>query len=379
MSPALASIFREFADASQTTLYLITTLPSITLMISALLTGLVVGKKIKYKTVVIIGSLLFIIGGVAPTFFHSSLEVILIFRAVFGFGCGMLVQLGNALVTGLFQGHKRTAYIGYGQLVADGIGVVVLLLCGFLAAIDWKYSFLIFFVGLVPLVFAFFLPEPEPVSHHAIEHKPASPEQKRENRSSIWLLSLFFLIGSMIIIPIQFNISIYFADKEVGGPALSGIAVSVYTLAGAVGGMVFGQCMKRLKKPLSLFFLTGATGAVLLLLGQDTFTLMLGAALCGFMFSTSMAYGYTLVGMKVSHSSAPMVFNILQICFNLGVFLCTYFLGLVGHLFGSVLYPHLMIATGFFLLITILFLFVNPIPTRNQVTTHGSEDLAQTP
>ena len=82
--------------------------------------------------------ILFLAGGVAPAFLNNF-TTLLLSRAVFGIGIGLLSPLGNALVLGLFEGQERANMLGLGGVVMNLGGIAFQMLVGFLAAISWRY------------------------------------------------------------------------------------------------------------------------------------------------------------------------------------------------------------------------------------------------
>ena len=97
ITPALNTIMQAFPDLPISTIYLASTLPSLTVIPATIVAGMLAGDKAKYKTLAIIGIVIFILGGVAP-YFSDNFTVILIERAVFGIGLGIISPLGNALI-----------------------------------------------------------------------------------------------------------------------------------------------------------------------------------------------------------------------------------------------------------------------------------------
>lgn len=159
VTPAMNTFYEHFGDFSRETVAMISTLPNLTLVIGTLVVGAVVGKRFSFKTMAILGSVIYLIGGVAP-YFIDDLYVILGCRLLFGFGLGLIYPLSNALINGLYEGDKRATYLGYGTFMLNLGGIALQTLGGILADIDWQLVFLAHAVSLLALVCAFLLPEP---------------------------------------------------------------------------------------------------------------------------------------------------------------------------------------------------------------------------
>ena len=104
VSPAMAKLAAQFPSNNYA---LISTLPTLFIVPTTLWAGAVAGKKIRYRTISLVGILLFLIGGIAPFFLTESFTVLLVCRAVFGIGVGLRASLGNALVMQYYTGKKK--------------------------------------------------------------------------------------------------------------------------------------------------------------------------------------------------------------------------------------------------------------------------------
>lgn len=135
---------------SSTPLYiieLITTIPSLFQML-AIMFGRFIAKNIDYKNNIPLGIVLFGTGGVFPIFIQEII-LILLSRAVFGIGVGLISSSLFTLIISFFDGETRSTMIGM-QGSIGGLGSLVatfifgqLLICG------WSYSFITYFVSFI--------------------------------------------------------------------------------------------------------------------------------------------------------------------------------------------------------------------------------------
>ena len=84
---------------------------------------------------------LFVLGGVAP-YFATDFTVILLERAIFGIGLGIMSPLANSLVMGVYEGDKVASMTGMVTLAMNIGGMVLQFMGGYFAGIGWNYSFL---------------------------------------------------------------------------------------------------------------------------------------------------------------------------------------------------------------------------------------------
>ena len=158
VSPAMAKLAAQFPSNNYA---LISTLPTLFIVPTTLWAGAVAGKKIRYRTISLVGILLFLIGGIAPFFLTESFTVLLVCRAVFGIGVGLRASLGNALVMQYYTGKEQADMLGYGNLISNFGGVLLQMVAGSLAEYGWNYTFLAHLLGLFSLLLLVFQPEPE--------------------------------------------------------------------------------------------------------------------------------------------------------------------------------------------------------------------------
>lgn len=105
--PAIAYTFKNVALS---TIELMTTIPSLFVMLAILLNGFL-AKRMNHKTSLLIGLLICGIGGIIP-YFIKEIYIMLISRAIFGFGVGMINSNLLIMIVSLFDGKERSQMIG---------------------------------------------------------------------------------------------------------------------------------------------------------------------------------------------------------------------------------------------------------------------------
>ena len=137
VTPAMATLGAHYAGKDVTW---ISTLPTLFTVIATALAGSVMGKKVKYRTLAIAAGVLYLIGGCAPALFDNYAGM-LVCRAILGFGLGLMAPLGNALIVGNYKGQKQASLLGYGTLFMNGGGIILQMLGGALAEMNWQLVF----------------------------------------------------------------------------------------------------------------------------------------------------------------------------------------------------------------------------------------------
>ncbi|WP_276355791.1 MFS transporter [Cohnella caldifontis] len=90
------------------------------------------------KNILIVGLLLYIVGGIGPAL-SSSFTVILLFRAIMGISIGLISPAFNSLIAENFQGRERAKMNGY-VISITGIGGAVFLPIGGEYCFIWMES-----------------------------------------------------------------------------------------------------------------------------------------------------------------------------------------------------------------------------------------------
>ena len=163
---------------------MVSTLPSLISSFVMMFVGAIVGRKIKYRTVLILAMLCLLTGGMLPIVWNSTFYCILGARAIFGLGMGF-IGCRNALVIASFPENKRSKFLGLGVFVGNSCGVLLQIIAGWLADIGLRQSFLVYAIALLPLLLVLFcLKEPEGAKLAA---KVQDTHEKVQIKPRVWL------------------------------------------------------------------------------------------------------------------------------------------------------------------------------------------------
>lgn len=139
-SPALASIGKAFPQVNFSIIVLIATLPALFVVPFSVIGGRLVGNVVTYRSLIIIGIVIFLIGGTAP-YFMDSFTGILVMRALLGAGLGLISPIPVALIMNFFEGKELENLMGYNSVIQNIGGIVFSLLGGVLCTINWRDTF----------------------------------------------------------------------------------------------------------------------------------------------------------------------------------------------------------------------------------------------
>ncbi|HOW43432.1 MAG TPA: MFS transporter [Candidatus Omnitrophota bacterium] len=159
ISPALAKIRQAFPAADITMIKLVLTLPSLLIIPFSLLGGWLAGRM-KKKTILLVGLLIYFLGGVGGGLARTITQLLII-RGIFGIGVGLIIPLSISLIADFYEKAERAKMMGLSGSVSHFGGVIFLLLSGWLACFSWRYAFGVYGLSAVIMFTVFFwLPEP---------------------------------------------------------------------------------------------------------------------------------------------------------------------------------------------------------------------------
>lgn len=160
ISPALAKIRQAFPGTDITLIKLVLTLPSLLIIPFSLLGGWL-ASRIRKKTILLIGLVIYFLAGVGGGF-ARSIPQLLIIRGLFGIGVGLIIPLSVSLIADFYEKEERAKMMGLSGSVSHFGGVVFLLLSGWLACMSWRYAFGVYGLSALIMIIVFFwLPEPQ--------------------------------------------------------------------------------------------------------------------------------------------------------------------------------------------------------------------------
>ena len=366
----LANMAEAYPTVPMTSIYMLSTLVSLVSIPFSLISGWVADRFGMKKTLIIF-LIILVVAGVGPAFI-TSFNAILVLRALVGASHGIIYPLPNVVATKSFPDEGlRSKVMGWGQLSICIFSVLISAASGYLANIDVRYAWYIYLVGIIAIVFAFFIPE---------DKKPTQATEKTSNvhkditnsKEKMTSLSWFFIIATMLIVlfayPFYLNVSSIISAEGLGTSVQAGYTVSLWTAGGAVGSFIFGFLYEKIKG------YVGTVGSIIMFLGlacfafgHSMFLMFVGAFVGGMgcvMMTTYMFLGISLA-TPISRVSTAM--GIASAFLNGAAFVSGYFYPWISNLFGAAAnlrFPFYISMIG---LVTLSIFFV--IMTKKQAKT----------
>ena len=205
VSPALGKISQAFPDVDMTTIKLILTLPCLIVIPISLLSGWLTSRMSK-KLIVLIGLVIYFIAGAGGGFARNITELLIV-RGILGIGVGLIMPISTTLIIDFFDGQARNKMMGLSSTISSLGGILFQTTSGWLAVISWRYSFGVYSLSLIAVLFTLlFLPEP-----------PRKQEQKKSKiklNSGVFVLSILTVLMMIAFFAVQTNLALFIASKR---------------------------------------------------------------------------------------------------------------------------------------------------------------------
>lgn len=244
--PLMTAIATAFPNASTVQLNLFLSGGSaICALIGALLTGVLV-RYVTKRTLLLCGTVSFLIGGVCG-FWGQSIEFLIAMRMLDGLSDGILMTVVSALIPELFPDElDRSHTFGMHSVFATIFSLFSSTLAGILCLKGWRYGFLpnALSVCSVFLVLAF-------VPKTPLERKQAKTQicrpEKRLLRAEL-LSVLVFLLNSSLTTVAYYDLDYYIQENGFGNSAMTGAVSVAVNLAMMASGLFYRQIYAHLKR-----------------------------------------------------------------------------------------------------------------------------------
>ena len=243
ISPALPEISRHFSEAGDTVFTkLVLTMPAIMIAVCAPLAGHL-SDLFGRRKLLIYSLFLYGVSGFSG-FFLDDLFLLLVSRALLGVGVGGIMSAATALIGDFFSGDERAEFIGLQSGFMYIEGIVLVLLGGLLAEIDWKAPFIAYLSAFAVLVMAIAgLREPNKGTKSV---RKASVDALHTPVSIVSLIFLLVLLLMIFYYMVLVQVPFILQDRFGFGSAMTGLAISASALAGALSSLSYPLIKRRL-------------------------------------------------------------------------------------------------------------------------------------
>ncbi|ANE48175.1 hypothetical protein SY83_19870 [Paenibacillus swuensis] len=296
-APAVKLLMLDFKDTNPVLIQLVVTFSSF-FILPSLLIGSFLSKRVSKKSIITLGLILYVIGGVGPAFMNS-IAGILVMRAILGIGIGFITPLMNALVAENYKGDERSKMNGLTVGVNGLGGAFFLFIGGAITVLGWRGVFWTYSFGIVLLILVLlFVPRDKPIS----VVKNDMPISNKKIPFRVYWIGLMTTGLMVLYYLIPTNLASFVVDNGFGNSAMAGYLTSLSFIFVFVAGIT-GTKMRHVFKKSIVSFILLLLGMALLLMSQANglWMIALGVGLVGYGFG--LAYPFLLNKMA---EVAPM-------------------------------------------------------------------------
>ncbi len=292
-SPALAVIGKNFPEASSEAIASIATLSTLTSVPFTIISGLLLGRKVKFRTATFIGLFFTLLGGVMP-FFATNVTEILIGRAVLGIGSGISTPVITCLVLSLFKGDDISKQFSRNSMATNIGAVIFQMLGGILCNYSWKLPFAVYFIVLPVMVIAFmWLPEPKESATTGLQSVKGFDLSKIITKH-VMFWSIVYALYMLWFYTYVTQTSGIIVNNGYGDSTVAAVVLSLFTLIGVLGGGLFHKIQKKIGvKSMTLGLCMNGVSFIFLALSRDLVAYSI--------FSLTFGFGYGLLQPAVDY------------------------------------------------------------------------------
>lgn len=268
ISPSLPAIQRTFPGVGKTEIDMLISLPTLFLIPFVIIVGRLAQSR-SAKGLIQLGTLIFLLSAIAYQF-ASGIHYLLMVSIMLGVGAGFVVPLAAQLPSAVFTGAERQRQMGICSGISNASQVLCTFFAGWLATINWHYSFWVYGLAVIPLLLSPFLKIKSPGADKTQSVQPSTPNPFADygkdgiNKKGLALLmTLYFVVmffNLQIPISLPFLLSHHHISTEI-----SGILISIFFLVQAVSAFMINTLVKVFRN-YTMVFAVGILAVALWLL-----------------------------------------------------------------------------------------------------------------
>lgn len=319
--PVMGSIAKDFPNAG-TMLNMLISLPSLLMIPAILITGKL-SQYVSKKTLLVIGTALFFIGGFGGVL-YDNITYMLIMRGIMGIGCGITYPLPPAMIAQIYEGKEIPKMMGWASATGCFLASILTVVSGYLAIYNWRYSFYLYGIfALLVILQVIVLPKSPP---EKLDPSIASSQEKRHLNLPVFIICFAALIYMTLQMVNSLKIAIFLQETNLGNSAFVGISQGIMTLLSFVAGVIFLQVFNIFKRNTVLLSLViMAISFLLLSFANNTLPLIIYSIMMGFAMGIMMPFYMTRITSIAPKGTQTMALSLLTGSLCLGQFFSAYY------------------------------------------------------
>ncbi|UWG96716.1 MFS transporter [Dehalobacter sp. DCM] len=322
-SPALGTIMAGMPDVAPSLVQMIIVVPSIFMALTPIVYAKLLDIGARKRTLLFIGAVCFLVGGIGPALLHSNIWVILALRAILGIGNGICLPMSTDLVVDFFEGQERNTMQGFVSATIGLSGILFQLLGGWLAGINWTYTFYAYLVAIIFFAIAFaFLPEPDRKGKMEADEGISNVRERAKLPGKTYLIGFMVLFYMFAWIVMPTNGAPVLVMDGMATPAQIGGIFALITVGSFVMSVLFGPLFKAVKfTMLPISFLISAFGMYVIYLTHDLTIFCIATFVYGMGLGMVMPCFVTKITGIVPYSARGAAVSIIYVGMGIGQFI----------------------------------------------------------
>lgn len=285
LSPALPALGRSFSDVSDFFINFIITLPGIIIAVTSFVVPTLL-QRFQTRTFLITIISIYGLGG-SLAFFVPDLTMIYFSRVLLGLAVAGIMISVTVLISSYYQEpsvQKQMLGLQSGAMAFGG--VVIFLIAGLLADIDWRYNFLLYSVALLLVPFLIIFVHKEH-SDDIVETTLTPSESTPKHSHLLTRLSVFTLASTFIIFTLYSLVLIHLprvlVDRYSSSGSVIGLVSSTATLTIGIVSITFRWLSNNITRDwlFALTFITVGGGFILVAIASTLAVVFVGVAILG--------------------------------------------------------------------------------------------------
>lgn len=337
--PLVTAIMNEYPDVSTFLQNYVISGNAIAGLIFGLLTGVLL-KYVRKKPLLIFGTIMFVIAGVAGAF-SKDLVFLAWMRTIDSASDGILTITTAAMIVDLWKSEEEQGFVfGLYNAISGLFGCIASMVAGYAALVSWRSAFWVNSIGILPVILCIlFVPDTAPGM--------ASPEEAPEEpweKDLKWRPMRF--IGAMIALNVMQTISyamamlmdVFVAEQNIGNSVVTGNMSIVVLVVSTVANLIAGSVLARTRKKHMFAFLCSvllATGAFLYAVCNSVFILAVANGINVLSQCFALIYFEIYTVRSVPRKQRTICLSIMTQTTYVDAVLCTYVPDMTRALFGT--------------------------------------------
>lgn len=324
VASSLPGLRAHYADVPHidTLAGLVVTLPSLAIVLSAGLMGVLIDRWDRQKLLLLTAAL-YCIGGTSGLW-AESIWALLLGRLALGLGVAGTMNLGMTWASDLWQGPARARFLGRQGAAISVAGIVFMLLGGALASLHWRGAFAVYALILPIAALAWLVLGPQARAMAAGRERP---QASRAGTDRFPWAAYAFIAPLAFLFQVAFYVTptrLPFHLEALGttSPLVVGALMAALVTVSAPVSLMYGRIRARFSAMVIFamsFFLIGA-GFLAHALATDWQGVLLGSLIGGLGMGISMPNYTTWFMARVPASMRGRASGLLTTAFFLGQF-----------------------------------------------------------